>query len=170
LLGLINGAGGILAAALGGALLHRLRGGIRRQCRIIGIIMACGTIASVVVYTSHDISTVRRALWLFIPLGYFYLVPVFSWTQSLVPPQMRALVCAIMLFAGNAANLAIAPQLLGIASDLVAARGGVGTESLRWVLAVASLSGFWAAFHFWAAGERAAQDLVRAGSLHPLRG
>jgi hypothetical protein len=102
-------------------------------------------------------------LWCFAPVGYLYLVPAFSWIQNLAQPRMRGFVCAIFLFGANLANLALAPQLIGLASDIVAAHSADPRESLRVVLTVATLTGFWAAYHFWAAGERMPADLERMG-------
>ena len=76
---------------------------------------------------------------------------------------MRGFVCAIFLFGANIANLALAPQLIGLASDLVAAHSAAPAESLRTVLTAATLTGFWAAYHFWAAGGRMDADLERIG-------
>jgi hypothetical protein len=77
---------------------------------------------------------------------------------------MRALSCAILLFGANVANLALAPQLIGVMSDAFRLYFDAGTESLRWALSVTTLTGFWAAYHFWAAGRNMRGDLERAGT------
>jgi hypothetical protein len=79
---------------------------------------------------------------------------------------MRGLTCALLLFGANVANLALAPQLIGILSDQLALHFGAGTESLRWALMLNTLTGFWAAYHFWAAGRDIRTDLQRAEAAH----
>jgi hypothetical protein len=103
-------------------------------------------------------------LWLFVPVAYLNLAPILSLTQSLVPPRMRGLSCAIMLFGANVANLALAPQIIGILSDLFRVYFNAGAESLRWALLLNALTGFWAAYHFWAAARNIRHDLERAGT------
>ena len=121
-----------------------------------------GTIASIIAYVTADLRVAKTMLWIFAPVGYLYLVPAFSWIQNLAQPRMRGFICAIFLFGANVANLALAPQLIGFASDVVAAHSAVPSESLRLVLSAAAVTGFWAAYHFWAAGGRMAADLERA--------
>jgi hypothetical protein len=103
-------------------------------------------------------------LWLFVPVAYINLAPIFALTQSLVLPRMRALSCAVLLFGANVANLALAPQIIGILSDLFLAHTSAGAQSLRWALIVTTCTGFWAAYHFWAAGRDMRHDLERAGT------
>jgi hypothetical protein len=77
---------------------------------------------------------------------------------------MRGLSCAIMLFGANVANLALAPQIIGILSDLFRVHFNAGAESLRWALLLTTLTGFWATYHFWAAARNIRHDLERAGT------
>jgi hypothetical protein len=67
------------------------------------------------------------------------------------------------LFGANIANLALAPQIIGILSDAFLARSGSAAQSLRIALLLNTLSGFWAAYHFWAAARTLRPDLERAG-------
>jgi MFS family permease len=162
LLGYVNGIGGTIGAILGGWLLYRTgRRDPRWQCWSMAAITCAGTIASMFVYLARDLYLTRVMLWLFAPIGYLYLVPAFGWIQNLAQPRMRGVVCAVFLFGANIANLALAPQLIGFASDVVAAYTVLGRESLRYVLATAALTGFWATYHFWAAGGRMSADLER---------
>ncbi len=162
LLGYVNGIGGAIGAIAGGGLFHRMgRGDPRWQCWLMAMVTLVGTAASIVAYSTHDRRLTSAMLWVFAPIGYLYLVPTFSWIQSLTQPRMRGVVCAVFLFGSNVANLALAPQLIGVASDVAAAHTNLGAESLRCVLAVAALTGFWAAYHFWAAGRSMAADLER---------
>jgi hypothetical protein len=65
---------------------------------------------------------------------------------------MRSQAAALLLFLANIANLVIAPQVVGILSDALAPR--FGAESLRFALLPLTLTGFWAAGHFWIIGRR----------------
>ena len=65
------------------------------------------------------------------------------------------------------ANLALAPQIIGILSDQFRAHTGAGAESLRWALVLTTVTGFWAAYHFWAAARNMRHDLERAGTIQP---
>ena len=170
LLGIINGVCGTIGVLAGGILIHRLgRNNPRWQCWVVSVVTLACTFVSIAVYTTSSRSAATTFLWLFVPAAYINLAPTFSLTQSLVPPQMRALCCAIMLFGANVANLALAPQLIGLMSDGFRQYSGAGAESLRWALIVASFTGFWAAYHYWAAGRRdLTRDLVRAGTLSNL--
>ena len=74
------------------------------------------------------------------------------------------LILALLLFGANVANLALAPQLIGMLSDIIAARSGAGSDSLRWALLLNTTTGLWAAYHFWAAGRRIRTDVQRAAA------
>jgi len=79
-----------------------------------------------------------------------------------MPANMRAGACAILLFTANVANLILAPQLIGALSDWFAASFGAGRESLRWALLLLATTGFWAAWHLWMAGKNIREDEARA--------
>jgi predicted MFS family arabinose efflux permease len=165
LLGYINGIGGAIGAVLGGVVLHRVgRKDPRWQCRLTAAITFLSTIASITAYVTSDLRLAKSMLWVFAPVGYLYLVPAFSWIQNLSQPRMRGFICAVFLFGANVANLALAPQLIGLASDIVAAHSAVPSESLRMILSASAVTGFWAAYHFWAAGRGMAADLERAAA------
>ncbi len=65
-------------------------------------------------YAIKSLPLTTAMLWLFVPVAYLNISPGFALTQSLVPARMREVACAVMLFGANVANLAIAPQLIGI--------------------------------------------------------
>jgi hypothetical protein len=75
---------------------------------------------------------------------------------------MRSKVVGLFLLMTTVGNLVIAPQLVGIASDLLAQR--YGADSLRKALLPLSLVGLWAAWHFWACSSRLKEGLVHAGN------
>jgi MFS family permease len=164
-LGTITGIAGALGIVVGGFVIHRLaRTDSRWQVWPVAIATFLGTCASIGAYSGNTRLTTLLMLWLFVPVAYLNLAPILSLTQSLVPPRMRGLSCAIMLFGANVANLALAPQIIGILSDLFRAHFNAGAESLRWALLLTTLTGFWATYHFWAAARNIRHDLERAGT------
>jgi MFS family permease len=165
LTGTITGVAGAIGVIVGGLVIHRIaRNDPRWQVWIVCAVTALGTFASIGAYVATSRATATLMLWLFVPVAYLYLAPTFTLTQSLVLPRMRGLACAIMLFGANVANLALAPQIIGILSDLFLAHSSAGPESLRWALIVTTLTGFWASYHFWAAARNLRADLERAGA------
>lgn len=109
-----------------------------------------GTLLSIGVFATDRLDVVHVLLWLFIPITYIYIGPSIGLLQNLYPAGMRAKGSAILLFTANIANLAIAPQLVGLLSDVVAPRISNPAESLRYVLLGCAFTGLWAAYHYWA--------------------
>jgi MFS family permease len=165
LLGIINGVCGSVGIIIGGVLIHRLgRRDPRWQCWVVAAVTLACTFVSIAVYATPSRAAASVLLWLFVPAAYINLAPTFSLTQSLVPARMRALCCAIMLFGANVANLALAPQIIGLISDGFRRHTSAGRDSLRYALIVTAFSGFWAAYHYWAAGRDLRRDLAHAGN------
>ena len=106
-----------------------------------------GTVPSILAYSVTSSHTALVMLWIFIPLSYAPFGPTYALLQNLVPASMRAQAVAVMLFCANIANLVIAPQAVGFASDML--RPLYGAESLRHVLVPMAFVGFWAAWHYW---------------------
>jgi hypothetical protein len=88
--------------------------------------------------------------------------PTFALMQNLVPASMRAQTVAILLFSANIANLVIAPQVVGFASDALTPI--YGEESLRHALVPLGFAGFWAAWHYGLCAKHLASGLARAGN------
>jgi MFS family permease len=150
---------------LGGLLIHRLgRADVRWQVWLVGIATLLGTCASIGAYATTSRVTAMILLCLFVPVAYLNIAPLLSLTQSLVLPRMRGLSCSLLLFGANVANLALAPQFIGLLSDAFKTYSHAGTESLRWALLVNTLTGFWATYHFWAAAQYMRQDFARVES------
>lgn len=99
-------------------------------------------------------------LWIVVPTIYFSIGPTIGLLNNLVPANMRAQAMAMLLFAANIANLIIAPQLVGFASDSLAERLGSNAESLRWALVGLALTGVWAAWHYYAAARTIREEQV----------
>lgn len=109
-----------------------------------------GTLFSIALFATNQLQIAHVLLWLFIPITYIYIGPSIGLLQNLYPAGMRAKGSAILLFTANIANLAIAPQLVGLMSDFVAPRISNPAESLRYVLLGCAFTGLWATYHYWA--------------------
>lgn len=100
-------------------------------------------------------------LYMMIPtmLTSFYLGPVFSMTQGLVPPAMRATAAAVLLFIINIIGLGLGPQFAGILSDLL--RPVYEGESMRYALLFVSMFTLLGALLYWFAALYLRDDLDR---------
>ena len=136
----------------------------RYVARLLGWVTALTTIPSIILYwvVSERVATVL--LWIFVPAVYFYIGPILGLLQNVMPPNMRATSCAMLLFLANVANLVFAPQIVGWLSDWFASSFGAGHESLRWALLLLAPTGFWAAWHLWTSGATIRQDEARIAS------
>jgi len=147
-LSLMHGIGGTAVLLLTMLLMGPLG---KRDPRLVPWFVAAsiviGTIPSIIAYSTASSRTALVMLWLFIPLSYATFGPTFALLQNLVPASLRAQSVAVMLFCANIANLVIAPQAVGFASDLL--RPLYGAESLRHALIPLAFVGFWAAWHYW---------------------
>ena len=130
----------------------------RAVLRLIALVTLAATVPSILVYAG-DRSLVVPMLWILIPATYFFIGPMLGILQNLVPADMRAQATAILLFTANVANLVVAPQLLGFASDWLTASTSLRADALRWVLACTAPTGFWAAWHVWRSGATVRGDL-----------
>jgi len=113
---------------------HGATGGAdpRYVTRLLGWVTALTTIPSIFLYWVLSERTATALLWIFVPAVYFYIGPILGLLQNVIPANMRASACAILLFIANFANLVLAPQIIGWLSDWFAASFGAGPESLRW--------------------------------------
>ena len=103
-------------------------------------------------------------LWIFVPATYISTGATLALCQSLVPARMRGQTIAIMLFTSNIAILVLAPQLIGSLSDIVAPRLEDPKQSLRWLLCLGAMTGFWGAWHHYVAGKTLKADLARVSA------
>jgi predicted MFS family arabinose efflux permease len=164
---LMHGIGGT-GVLLGTTLIMRKL--IARDARAVtwflALCCALGAIPSILALTVSSRGATLSLLWLFVPLSYAPIGPCFALVQNLVPAPMRSKVVGLFLLMTTLGNLVIAPQLVGLASDLLAPRHGA--ESLRLALMPLSLVGFWAAVHFWRCGVKLKSGLIRAGNSGDL--
>lgn len=121
------------------------------------------TVPSIVAYYSESKAVSIAMLWVFIPLSYAPFGPTFALLQNLAPASMRAQVVAMMLFCANIANLVIAPQAVGFASDLMTP--SYGAEALRHALIPLAFVGFWAAWHYWRCAQTLTEGLRGGGNV-----
>src|ERR1700686_1506519 len=157
---LIAGTAGTLLAAL--LMARRAAGGPRYVTRLLCWVTALTTIPSMFLYWVVSAKAATVFLWIFVPSVYFYIGPILGLLQNVIPANMRATACAVLLFIANVANLILAPGIVGWLSDWFAASFGAGPESLRWALLVLAPTGFWAAWHLWTSGATIREDEARA--------
>lgn len=164
--GMMSGVGGAAALVAATLVTFKLaRMAPKWQCHFLAWVTLLITIPGVLAHSVSDKTMALWLLWLFIPFTNVYVGPMLALLQNLVRPDMRGVTVAVVLFTANIANLAIAPQLIGIASDLIAPHIADPAQSLRIALAFAGLTGIWAALHFWMAIKSLPGDLARAGTL-----
>jgi MFS family permease len=166
---LIAGTGGTLCASY--LVGRRVAGDPRYVTRLLAWVVGLSTLPSIWLYWVDSLEVAIVLLWIFVPAVYFYIGPILGLLQNVVPANMRAITCAVLLFLANFGNLFIAPQLIGILSDWIRGSFAVGDESLRWALLLLAPTGFWAAWHLWRAGETIRADegrVIGASEDRPL--
>jgi predicted MFS family arabinose efflux permease len=160
---LMHGIGGTAVLLATTLLMRRL---VARDARAVPwFLMLCcalGVIPLVLALTATSRATTLTMLWLFVPLSYAPIGPCFALVQNLVPAPMRAKVVGLFLLMTTVGNLVIAPQLIGITSDLLAER--YGANSLRVAMLPVSVVGFWASLHFFMCSLRLKAGLIHAGN------
>ncbi len=134
----------------------------RRIVWLLAAVTGVATVPSFIAYWTHSLPVAKAMLWIFIPAIYFYIGPAMAMVQNLAAPKMRAMAIAVSLVAANVLNLIVAPQGVGLLSDWFAGPGGADAESLRLALLVLAPTGFWAAYHYWAASRTIIADQKRA--------
>jgi predicted MFS family arabinose efflux permease len=163
LLGPIHLVAGVASSLLTAWLLSRpMFTDPRRVVWLLAGVTALATVPSIVAYWTHSLAVARLMLWMFIPALYFYIGPAMALVQNLAPARMRAMFIAVSLVVANVLNLIVAPQGVGWLSDYFAGARGADAASLRAALLILAPSGFWAAWHYWAAGRTIIEEQTRA--------
>jgi predicted MFS family arabinose efflux permease len=163
LLGLMHLVAGTASTLLAGWLVARPAAADPRYvARLLAVVVAVTTIPSIGLYCVSSQGAATVLLWLFVPGVYFYIGPILGLLQNVIPANMRATACALLLFLANVGNLIVAPQLVGWLSDWFRDSFGAGPESLRWALLLLAPTGFWAAWHLWRSGVTIREDEARA--------
>jgi predicted MFS family arabinose efflux permease len=155
--------GGALATVATGWLMARpAMADSRRIVWLLGAGTAIATIASGVIFYTHDLALAKIMFWIFIPAIYFYIGPCFGLLNNLAQCRMRAMFCATTLFLANVGNLVIAPLLIGTLSDWFAPNHVSNAASLRLAMLCLVPTGLWATVHYFISARDLAKDQVRA--------
>ncbi len=136
----------------------------RRVCWVLAGGTALATIPSFIAYWTHSLEVARVMFWLFIPAIYFYIGPCMALVQNTAACHMRTVFSAWSGLCGNVFNLIVAPQLVGLLSDVYAGGHGTDAASLRFALLLLAPTGFWAAYHLYAASRTVIQDQTNASN------
>ncbi len=149
LLGIIHMVGGLAATGLTAvaARAARFRDDAGQACLLWTTTLA-GTLVSAAAFATHDRALFMGLLWLFVPITYIYVAPVAALGQSLIAPEMRGKLAAVILLLTTVANLVLAPFLIGLAADALAQRFTAPGAALHIALQAWCLLGFWATWHF----------------------
>jgi predicted MFS family arabinose efflux permease len=91
-----------------------------------------------------------------------YVGPLWSTTQNLARPALRATASALLLFILNIVGLGLGPLAVGALNDLLAPSQGAG--AIRWSLLAVVLSGGFAAYFYWQGSRHLPSDLRTASS------
>jgi predicted MFS family arabinose efflux permease len=134
----------------------------RRVLWILAAIIGLATIPSFFAYWTQTLWVAKLMFWIYIPAIYFFIGPCMALVLNLAPSNMRSVFTAWSVLVGNAFNLIVAPQAVGIMSDWFAGGQGADAASLRLALLVLAPTGFWAVWHFWLAARTVAEDQTRA--------
>jgi len=163
LTGRIHLVGGLLATASAAWFMSRPNMlDARRVLWMLGLVIGCATVPSLIAYWTHSLWVARLMFWAYIPAIYFFIGPCMALVLNLAPPHMRSTFTAWSVLVGNVFNLIVAPQFVGILSDWFGGAHGSDAASLRLALLVLAPTGFWAAWHFFAAARTVAPDMQRA--------
>jgi MFS family permease len=133
----------------------------RYVARLLACVTALATVPSMILYWVLSERAATVLLWIFGPSVYFYIGPILGLLQNVMPANMRATACGVLLFIANVANLVLAPQIIGWLSDWFSVSFGAGQESPRWALLLLAPTGFWAAWHLWTSGATIREDEAR---------
>jgi predicted MFS family arabinose efflux permease len=158
-IGLLSGATGFLSTLVGGVLADQLA---RRQPSWALRLCSASILAALpfqLAFLLYPDPIV--ALALFIPgglVGGMWPPPSYAATQNLVPPHMRALASAILLFFLNLIGLGAGPFVVGWLSDALAPT--LGAESVRWALVIPLALNLFGAFAYWQASKSYASELA----------
>jgi MFS family permease len=136
----------------------------RRVCWVLACGVGLATIPSFIAYWTHSLVLARTMFWLFIPAIYFYIGPCMALVQNLAACHMRTVFAAWSGLCGNVFNLIVAPQLVGFLSDAYAGGHATDAASLRFGLLILAPTGFWAAYHLYAASRTIVADQRTAGA------
>jgi MFS family permease len=167
-LALAYGGVGFLGTYVGGELATRYAAHDERL-QLLGTSIAFALLAvlKVGVYVLSDMYWALGALAATSFMAGLSNGPMYSVTQTLVPPHMRAVAIALILLIANLIGAGFGPLIVGVVSDLL--RPWAGEESLRYSLLLCCPGYGWAAWHLWKASGSVQRDLPSA-AVEPAAG
>jgi MFS family permease len=155
--------GGGLGTFLGGYLTDRLRPrDVRWSLWVPGVSTLVAVPFSLFFYLGSDLRVVLALATIPVFFGAMYLGPTFALTQALAPLRMRAVASAFLLFLINLIGLGLGPQMVGIGSDLLAAK--LEEDSLRGALAITVTINVWSGLHYFLGARTITADLGAAAA------
>jgi MFS family permease len=165
-LGLAAGIPGAIGMYLGGFLADRV-GKIDTRWRLwvasVALSLLCPFCVAAYLAPSPFISLGLMTIPFM--LNTVYAASTFAQTQGIVGIKMRATAASILLCVLAFVGYGGGPQVVGILSDILAPYAKV--QSLRYSLALFSLTSLWAAWHFFKAGQHLEVDLTAVGKRMP---
>jgi MFS family permease len=157
----IYGVGGLLGTWVGGELAARYAANNERlQLSALAVLYAVLAVLGAGVYLAPDRYGAFAVLSLSAIGAAAVNGPLFAATQTLVPPHMRAMSIAVVLFFSNLIGLGLGPLAVGALSD--ALRPLWGDESLRYALLALCPGYFWCTWHLWRASRSMLRDTATA--------
>jgi MFS family permease len=158
ILALCGGVIGGIGTFFGGWLSDKLAKRDRKYYVLVTAISKLAIVPIVVTfYLTTHIWTAFSLLAFISFFSGFYLPSSFAMTQSLMPPEKRALASALLLFMINIIGLGLGPFLVGVISDALVSTQG--DNSLRYALAIMATLNIWGSAHYFLAGRTIAEDL-----------
>ncbi|MCZ4341208.1 MFS transporter [Sphingomonadaceae bacterium G21617-S1] len=165
LLGAVHGTVGVAAVIITFFILDKIgKDDPVKPLWFLTIASAILTVPAVIMAFTHSLTVAMIMMWLFLPMGYIYIGPVYAAVSTGVLPDMRGQVSAVMGMVSGIASTAIAPMTIGFISDLVAPRISNPLDSVRYALLPIALTGLWAALHFWLASKYVKEDQLRVAT------
>jgi predicted MFS family arabinose efflux permease len=162
-MGLVQGIGGGLGTYLGGMLADRFG---RKDPRYLAWVPALGGVLAVpllgVFLFWPDRNGALVAYAIAMVFSVFFVGPNYAVAQSLARLRMRAQAAALLLFAINLIGLGIAPLVVGVLNDSLAA--SLGDQAIRYSLMATGATSLLAVFHSLLAARSIREDLAAAAS------
>lgn len=164
ILGITSGVGGMLGTFLGGYLTDRLGTRDKRWYFWLPAIAGTMVLPLGIPYLLLENTTVAIGFMFFkLVMANCYLAPALAIAHTLVPPAMRALTSAVLLFVFNMVGLGLGPLTVGLLSDFYVAY--FGDDSLRYAMLTAVALGSPAVVLFLLAARHLRADLASSMGL-----
>jgi MFS transporter, Spinster family, sphingosine-1-phosphate transporter len=160
-LAVFYGGGTLLGTWLGGELAVKFAANNERlQFRAVAVLYGMFAVLTASVYLAPTHQLAFAFLGLAVVGGGATNGPLFAATQTLVPPRMRAMSVAVVLFFSNLIGVGFGPLVAGALSD--ALRPQFGEESLRYALVALCPGYFWCSWHLWKGSKTIDCDVAAA--------